>query len=1007
MSGLPPQLIWAPKYTWHDPSIPLRIEPEILLTSFSIAGTSSSTWQGNKVRAITCEGVFTYTPMVGQVWDGTLRRDPEITIHDAYNDSPNISSFTDEEEPQLGANVQLDMGDGIGVLAGGLVQATLMRYEGLKEQLVWDATIADHKWLLNKRRPFGCFYDVSATTIALSLIADYAPSDYSGAGVALDLPKISVEFNGQLNFTECFSKICSLINGKCRVDKNKVIHLFQFEAVSPPDPINDANIDLLRDIPITLHKDISQIRNRVFVRGAFAHLLVDESGQGIEYVGGQIGGRPGAVSAVPVNFELEGGSDTIPTVGDIVIITVVVGSVGRNPACAISGYTALGQLNVAGADYDTSMNVSWKRMGVVPDTSFTLPSSGNVADAQSYTVQVFRDVHATAPLDVTSIGLTGVGTARPDPAEVTPSSLGAVIVVCAGGASSVGESYISPVNFESDFLTGNVVDTTNAMIGSGYARWTSSSPVDPSQYGGGSNSLTDSWAAYTIVLRPAVSIAFSDVPVQLQVDGKDIFNPSGGQIIIGCQIANYTGVTESLIYPPPDASAFTPPTCGANADNTSAGVIKTRVRYSVAFIINGKESQRGNNNHEFTYGNPTGEILQASAAGMSSFSAFVRLPGEGFIPYGGSEYQLGAADSLGGIMTNGMAIGVGVDGSGIPGALRFEGIGTLGDPRLTQLIFWRRSLVSLPGDPQIGQYMHEAGRIANGATEWIDTKSDESLGNLIPPIGEVRVDANGKKTPPILVNSGENYTGSRSFIWGIASGPPGTTARKIYRQEAYNDNFVSADWTEPELCMTINNNIYIGGQLGVVGQVGEAIEDTKPTRVFSWQRTANRGPTLLGPPPQQPRRVFILQNVTGLTHPVREGDEVAIWMQVEDFPSQLAMATIEGGDGIHEYIILDDTLRSDAELLRRGNAELTLFKDPIWTVTYSTWDMKSISGASVQFNLTNPPIVADLLITDVTVDKIHVFGDNESSHRPRYSVTASSVKFTLDDLLRRALLRPF
>jgi len=54
--------------------------------------------------------------------------------------------------------------------------------------------------------------------------------------------------------------------------------------------------------------------------------------------------------------------------------------------------------------------------------------------------------------------------------------------------------------------------------------------------------------------------------------------------------------------------------------------------------------------------------------------------------------------------------------------------------------------------------------------------------------------------------------------------------------------------------------------------------------------------------------------------------------------------------------------------------------------------------------LSDPPFVGTLKAVQVSIDKFHVT-DSDNPLAPRYNVTASSVKFTLQDLLRRVLLR--
>lgn len=225
----------------------------------------------------------------------------------------------------------------------------------------------------------------------------------------------------------------------------------------------------------------------------------------INYAAGQVGSRAGTVGTLSVDFATTlGGASVLPKAGDLVIITSVVASAGRNQAQAISGYTALGQLNFAANTVDVSMNVSYKFMETTPDTSFTLPSTGNALDAQAYTVQVFSGVDQATPMDVTPVSVAGSGsTVRPNPGANTPSTAGAWVVICGGGASATSANFTAPANFTTNFLTILQADTYQAMVGSGYWDGWTSGAVDPALYTGGSNSAGGSWAAYTLVLRPA------------------------------------------------------------------------------------------------------------------------------------------------------------------------------------------------------------------------------------------------------------------------------------------------------------------------------------------------------------------------------------------------------------------------------------------------------------------------------------------------------------------------
>ena len=272
----------------------------------------------------------------------------------------------------------------------------------------------------------------------------------------------------------------------------------------------------------------------------------------ITYVGGQVGGRAGSTSTSNVTFSLSGGISTTPRPGDLVIIGVTVASQARTPACAVSGYTAQTQINANGTTYDTSLNVSYKFMGITPDTTFTLPSTGNIADAQRYTVQVWSGVDPTTPLDVAMVSASGTGTGRPNPGSITPTSSGAYVGIIGAGAAATGASYTAPANYTTGFLTGSTADTNDAMIGSGYRSWTSGAE-DPAQYTGGTTNAVDSWAAFTYALKPEVSYLPTLISTEVLTLGtaaspgaQNITVPTGTQLVV-VHAANYASAGDSTL----------------------------------------------------------------------------------------------------------------------------------------------------------------------------------------------------------------------------------------------------------------------------------------------------------------------------------------------------------------------------------------------------------------------------------------------------------------------------
>src|SRR5512139_1560007 len=144
----------------------------------------------------------------------------------------------------------------------------------------------------------------------------------------------------------------------------------------------------------------------------------------ITYVGGKGNGTAGqGGGSIDLTTGLSGGSNTGVSVGDLIIVTVSVGTAGRQPTIAIStpaDYVPLTAQRTTATTYDTNVQTCYK-FATAGDTSVTIPASGNNADGIAYTIQVFRGVDATTPMDATATYATGSGTNNlPDPASISP-----------------------------------------------------------------------------------------------------------------------------------------------------------------------------------------------------------------------------------------------------------------------------------------------------------------------------------------------------------------------------------------------------------------------------------------------------------------------------------------------------------------------------------------------------------------------------------------------------------
>jgi hypothetical protein len=316
-----------------------------------------------------------------------------------------------------------------------------------------------------------------------------------------------------------------------------------------------------------------------------------------------------------------------------------------------------------------------------------------------------------------------------------------------------------------------------------------------------------------------------------------------------------------------------------------------------------------------------------------------------------------------------------------------------------------------------GTYKLAATLANNTATTYTDALANSGLG-AVPPAVNTAVSA-------------------QVALSGIAVGGGATTSRKIYR--------TVANGAQLKLQQTIANNsattgvtdATADGSLGAnaptsdtslllqpAGQVN-AGSTTIPVAtaapfppVGGWveldgnqlvRYAAVSGNSLLGIPAAGPGAIVstvvyntvatarpALVGVTGLTEVMLKGSLVHLFVQRDDVTAQSVLGARDLSDGIIEHLLVDRR-RGEASLVALCDADLALFSRSIITVRYATRDVKTKSGKPVVVTLTSPSIHETLTIQDVTITEIDV----SPGVPPRYTVSATSVRYSLEDTLRR------
>jgi hypothetical protein len=99
-------------------------------------------------------------------------------------------------------------------------------------------------------------------------------------------------------------------------------------------------------------------------------------------------------------------------------------------------------------------------------------------------------------------------------------------------------------------------------------------------------------------------------------------------------------------------------------------------------------------------------------------------------------------------------------------------------------------------------------------------------------------------------------------------------------------------------------------------------------------------------------------------------------------------------------MFISDGRWSITEATARANAELSLRKDPLVTVSFTSRDPSMQSGRDVTLTITSPAISGTFKIQRVTITELGLSGPTGFLF-PLRQVEASSRRYSFEDLLRR------
>ncbi len=922
-------------------------------------------------------------------WTGLI---DEVAIYETLPDAriaQHYLSALGPTAPVLAQSLRISIGlDPPVLLFNGALNQVAVTYEGRPTQTVYHCAATDDTAQANRRRPFGQWTNVSATTVAQQLIAQFVPG-FGSAFVQAGLPPVSVIFDGSEGMNRCLTQITNLIGGYWYF-LDRQLHLFLTEMTDPPDPIDDTPSRFLNEPPIAAATEMSQVRTRVYGRGHGENLLSAVSATETilpiadTTMFAASGGQANCLAQVLTYTGRDLGGDGSlvgPGAGPSVAPVLTLGA----GAGLGSGVYQYAYTNVTAAGESLPGPLATISVGLTPPPPAPLvgaPLSGSGPDPGS---------HGYAITFVTASGETTPGPTTARATDVTTAPTTAPTPTVQNGASldigiheyavtfvtATGETTPSPVS--SPVTTQQGVPDPTAVLTS-YLSGATGGPLSAGDYSWTYTFVTAVGETAAAPLRTVAGIhageyAWPSVPVgPAGTIARRYYRTTANGSSLRLVFAIADNVTVNVPDTTPDSGLST---IVAPLVNTTylAIIALAAIPIGPPLVTTRKLYRRFNgtgayklvailaNNTATTYTDTNPNASLGPPAPTANTASLQQFPIT--LPIGGS------------------------------------------------LVTARKVYRTAAG----GATLQLAATIAdNITTSWTDTVPDASLGAAAP----------GTNTA----------TANQVALSGIAVGASPTTARKVYR--------TAVSGAQLKLLATLADNVTLtyldalgDGSLGANAPTGDTSGLTQPQGQVNAGSatlpTASAGPfrssggwvvigsqlirytgiagnTLTGIPPsgigalvttvRYGDHILAAPVLTGVTVPggltASAGTLVTIWVQRDDAAAQAAMAARDGGDGIYEYLVQDER-RAEASLVALCEAHLLAYKAPIATVTYATRDLKTKSGKPVAVDLRSPPIHGTLVIQDVTIDQI----DLTPGLAPRFTVTASSVRLSLDDLLRQ------
>ena len=906
-----------------------------------------------------------------------VRRDGTIT--DVRDDAPNTCDFSTGSglQPTKGQAVIVTLGskNNRARLFSGRILTTRQAYEGVPANVVTHCHCVDHTWELNKRTVTKRYAQQDASAVIKDII-DTFTSGFTYANVASSLGTLT----GGIQFTEeevadALTRILRRVGGYWYVDYLLDLHAFTLAEVLNGAPLDIDSTHGGSDRGLVHEVDLSQVITRVRVEGLGSRVTAESIAAGsttlpiedstdfgastgsyeaklahaqrITYTGKSAIDGTGSTAS---NAEAKPGAPTVA--GTAVVGTCTLGA--HTVAVTFgnaTGQTALGTAS-GSVTVDTSVTPSdvWEEQAPPPTSVGVLTNGVAWASSLGLWALVAQNSQGySADGQAWSDATTEVAGLWTDVAWSPALGIFAAVGTNVAMSSTDGKVWTSrtpanTVNWQS--ITWSVAEAVFvAVASSGTAAQQVMTSTNGTSWTARTSSTVSTWVDVTYAPGAGLFIAVSTRAGTAAV----MTSPTGVTWTTRTTISGaFTGVawSESLTL-----AVAIGIRAASNTYETSTDGVTWTERTTLP-----QQSQW----YEVIFDDDAARFVGVSRTGVSRVMVSTdglawtlqQVPDDerwANLAYSDDLRQVCAVSHDGGIMTStAVEAGETISLSSIP-------TGTNG------VTTFRNLWMTKAGG---SDYLFLDTIDDNTTTTYTADKSDAELGVLAPTVSTLACAAGDTSIRVLLL---ENFSGSGGWV-RLAGQLVSYTGRSASSGEGTLTGIPSSG---------------VGSVLVAVAG-GEEVVNV---------------PHLTGIPASGAGAI-----VTAL----QKGDEVNLLAVRNDAAAQTALAALIGGDGIQEEYIQDRRL-SLTEADDRGDALLALHKDPIEAVTYTTHDKRTASGKEITVNLGAPTSVSvTLTIQRVTITDIETAAQlaasgamDQLAAMPKYHVEASSLRFSLEDLLRQ------